>query len=276
MWRVTRQAGQRISAQLSQTSPDTVTAILPKINEKAGGCFVWEPGQGDASAISSQGGMYSQIAGCFLAFVPQDEKDHGEIFEDGFMMRLTDPSWEIIKQALETQRPVSLPAKDGGLGFQLKWIQETYYNNFDGLTYYTKGGFEIYVRKEPQTKTDDNPVEMKEIVLLTGDSQLKNRVKLDQLTNYNNAIRDVVTQHFSNLEPQVEQDLIIQFDLAPEGKSNIRMGIRPGDFDARMQELWGKLNAIPLIEIQNGPIKFHTSFEIWGGIDRDDQRASEQ
>jgi hypothetical protein len=50
-------------------------------------------------------------------------------------MMLTDASWRAVRQALETEKAVSIPATNNGRSLSVDWISEIYQDPIDGLAY---------------------------------------------------------------------------------------------------------------------------------------------
>jgi hypothetical protein len=262
---ITRKAGQFLHEQLSQFPSDAVIALLTELDPRANGCLVWEPGQSQPAAATPPNSDGSQLAGCFIGFVPQQSEDGGQLTEDGFMMLLTDSSWMRIRKAWESGEAVSLPGEGERIGFSLKTVKESYHNPVDGLDYYSEGGWESYEPKEPQSKVTGGATDLKEIVLLSGQSELERRVDVEQLTTYTKAIEATVERHFAEQESSVGQDLWVQIEVSPEGLSGLKSASKPGMPDEILQGLHDQLLDIPIPEVTEGPIKFQIVFSIRGG-----------
>ena len=103
--RVDRRVCARLQAGLPP--PDIALALLLVLDPRADACLVWSPGQTSAEAISVPNGTGTRISGCFIAFVPQQERDVANPFEDGFAAMLTDASWTRVREALFAGTPLA-------------------------------------------------------------------------------------------------------------------------------------------------------------------------
>ena len=263
--RITRKAGQFLQEQLSQFSPDTVIALLTELDHRANACLVWEPGQTQPAAVTPPNSDGSRLAGCFIGFVPRQSEDGGQLVEDGFMMMLTDSSWTRIRESWAIGEAVSVQGQGERMGFSINWLRESYHNPVDGLDYYSEGGWESYEPVEPQKKETGGATDLKEIVLLSGQSEVEGRVDVGKLTTYTKAMEAAVEGYFSEQEASAGQDFLVQIELSPEGLSDLKMASKPGIPDEILQGLYDKLLDIPVPAVTEGAIKFQIVFSIWGG-----------
>jgi hypothetical protein len=123
--RLARAAVPRLAQSLADMPPNKVLALFASLDVSADSCLVWSPGQRAPQAISALGGRGHRISGCFLALVPQQGADGGRVFEDGFVMMLTDASCAKLVGAMKAGAPLALPATEaGGKSLSLEWIDE--------------------------------------------------------------------------------------------------------------------------------------------------------
>ena len=99
--------------------PDLALALLTTIAPDADSCLVWTPGQRAPEAIAFPGSTGRRTSGCFVAFVPQQDADAANVFEDGVVCMLTDASWARVRQALATGTPLTIP---GTRALSIVWI----------------------------------------------------------------------------------------------------------------------------------------------------------
>lgn len=65
--------------------------------------LVWQPMKSEGiHAISAPGSKGERLGGSYIAFVPSQKADYGVIFEDGFIVMLTNQSWTILRKCLVT------------------------------------------------------------------------------------------------------------------------------------------------------------------------------
>jgi len=263
--RLLPQASPNLQSQLGQLPSNVSLSLLTELDPVADGCLVWEPGQSGPVAITPPNSDGSRLAGCFMAFVPEQAEDGGQLFEDGFVMMLTDASWMTIRQALETRRAVSVPAAKTGLSFSMEWVAEDYENPVDGLTYHSEEGWETYSPEGPRADESGGPVDVKQVILLTSQGDLETRVGTQPLTAYIEAIRGAVQDHFAALAQGPGQELHLQFEVQPEGAVDLKMASQPGIADEILQGLYSDLLRLRTPEVNRGPIAFQIVFAIWGG-----------
>ncbi|MDY6995830.1 MAG: DUF3480 domain-containing protein [Actinomycetota bacterium] len=94
-------------------------ALATLLAPDADSCLVWTPGQQAPSAISLPDTAGACVSGCFMLFVPQQPEDECNMIEDGYSCKLTDDSWQRIRQAFSMGVPFTMPC--GARTFQLEW-----------------------------------------------------------------------------------------------------------------------------------------------------------
>lgn len=118
-------------AGLDQVPADAGVAVMCGVDYQAAGHFVWYPGQPAPEAIESSTGpdktadaaTMSQMAGSFVMFVPNQQADSGQLFEDGFAFMLTDDTWGRVRRALINGGRAAVPAPPGGKSLTLEWTR---------------------------------------------------------------------------------------------------------------------------------------------------------
>jgi hypothetical protein len=83
-------------------------ALLTEIDESADGCYVWEPGQSQPVAVTPPNSRGARLAGCFLAFLPEQETDTVRIVEDGVVLMITNITWETLRRGISHGEPVRI------------------------------------------------------------------------------------------------------------------------------------------------------------------------
>jgi hypothetical protein len=222
------QTSEEMRNHLDQIPMNKPLVLLTKLDPSANACLVWEPGQSDPHAITPPNSSGTRMCGCFMLFVSEQSGDSGRIIEDGFAMKLTNESWATIRQAFKTREAVFIPATDKGMSFALEWIPTSYTNPFDGLTYYTETGWETYGPTSSHDITEEEPVNVEKIVLLNTDPELAMRVDINILSDYIQAIEDVVRHHFATVAVTESQDLIVQLEVWPDGNVETLFATCPG------------------------------------------------
>jgi hypothetical protein len=97
-------------AELDTQSP---VAILTDLDPAANACLICRPGQTGIEGIAPPGSDGSRLAGCFVMFVASHDHNEVRVFEDGFVLMLTDAAWADVRQALTGAAPGASIACDG-------------------------------------------------------------------------------------------------------------------------------------------------------------------
>ncbi len=109
--------------QMLAKSPGVETegfGLLTGFDPTADAWLVWSPGQRAPSAITPPGSRGERVGGCFVMFVPGQEKDEALIVEDGFAWMLTEASWTALLRALSEGQSLALLA-ESGKRLRLEW-----------------------------------------------------------------------------------------------------------------------------------------------------------
>jgi hypothetical protein len=178
--------------------PDTPTGLLALRDPAADACLVWEPGQDEPAAISPPGSDGSRMAGAFAVVLGEQPHDGGKLFEDGFVIELTDASWASFRRAFHGGTDLVITATAGGMHFALTWRDEIY---ADGVP-----------RSEPATAPIDAdhgpppalPGELEhKVVLLMPEDRLGARVGTDGLAAQIDGIGTEVKRLYASGKIQV-------------------------------------------------------------------------
>ncbi len=256
-------ARERLHQQLAQVPPDMPIALLTELDAGADGCLVWEPGQSEAAAITPPGSRGSRLSGCFLALVPGQQLNAGQVFEDGLMMLLTNDGWSSVHEAIQTQQPLSIQTTTG-LCLSLDWLEGSYMNPIDGSVHAAEGGWRT-VEPEGDPPADEGASKVKQIVLLTPEHEVAARLSVEELSNYIERIKGAVRAYFAGLPAGAGQDLLIQFEVRGRGEVELKMASRPGVPAETLQELHDRLLALAAPDISHEAISFQVLFAIWNG-----------
>lgn len=122
-------AAASVLASLEQLPANAGLAVMCGIDYGATGHFVWSPGQPGPEAIQASTGpdttaspaSMTRMAGGFVMFVPEQQSDSGQLFEDGFAFMLTDATWSRLRRAMIKGGRASVPAAPGGMSLTLEW-----------------------------------------------------------------------------------------------------------------------------------------------------------
>jgi hypothetical protein len=116
------EARAEIPLLLDQVPREQPLAMLTNLDPEANGCLVWQPGQSGAAGIAPENSDGSRPSGAFLAFVPAQEHNQGQIFEDGFTMSLTAAAWNVVREGLKAAHPLHVPGSPGWFSLSVEWV----------------------------------------------------------------------------------------------------------------------------------------------------------
>ncbi|NIN71053.1 MAG: DUF3480 domain-containing protein [Gemmatimonadetes bacterium] len=264
--RLTEESGTQLLKQLAEFPASSPPVLLTELEPTADGCFVWKPGQSDAKAITAPNGTGSRLSGCFLALAPGQTEDEGLVVEDGLMMSLRDLSWRAIRDGLKSMSPVEVRPSNSGFGFALEWLAHDYANPVDGLTYRSEGGWRAYEPEAGPDKEEGGLTDLNQIVLLTPEHEIAQRLRIDELADYVEVIKSTVIDFFADQPRGAGAELMLQFEIEPSAwNASVKMASRPGVADATLQRLHDELCQLPSPSVTGGPVVFQMLFAIWGG-----------
>ena len=249
--RVETQAASRLLKSLEQLPEGGAAAVLTEIDPIANAAFVWEPGQRQIEVITGPGSDASRVAGSFLLFLPGLETNGGEAFEDGYAMRLTQPAWKRIRDALRAKAPVTLDADGKYLGFTLEWIEQ---------------GWETYAPAAGAAQRKPaGPLETKQITLLAPQEEIGQRIQVQDLAAFVRSVETTMREYFGSLPRGPAFELAVQCTILPGRKAEYKMLTRPEPEREILAGAHALLIKLPPPEIKGGRVPFQIEFAIWGG-----------
>ncbi len=121
---VAPESADELKSALDRAPTKVPLAIPTELDPVADGCLVWEPGRLEPTVVAPSGSRRRRLSGCFIALVPGQKEDVGEIVEDGMVVSLTDRSWLALRGAVETRAPLTIPGSSGRFDFSFTWHRE--------------------------------------------------------------------------------------------------------------------------------------------------------
>lgn len=103
----------------------SVFAVTMGIDPEADGCLVWQAGQPGPSAITPPSSRGERLAVGFLAVLPDQPADGGQLFEDGVAMFLTSGSSQALREALASGRSMMIAGQHGKMSLSVEWTAES-------------------------------------------------------------------------------------------------------------------------------------------------------
>ena len=236
--------------------PDNVPlALLTALDPTANGCLVWVPGQSEPEAITPPGSDGSRLCGCFVALLPEQPGNSGQMLEDGFVMELTADSWKKVRSALIEGTDVEIPAAGDGMSFALTWRDQEYVSPVDGRSYGAEGGWDTYQPTTPDGAPETNTVTITQVRLLTPEHELAERSSADELAAFCQEVARCAQRTFGDRDGAAE--LIVRMRCTPEGH-DVGLASR-GDVPHSlmfMHAFYDAVNQLAGLPVQNGEVSF--------------------
>jgi hypothetical protein len=228
MLRLTRAAGDILLNAISTLSDDRLFAVKTGHSSTADASLVWLPGE-QTNAIGVDGSEMKRLEGNYIAVVAVEKDDYAAIVEDGFVIRLKEPTWDQVKDALRNKESIAVPASTDGFDFGLEWLAVGYRNPLDGIIYETAKGWETFAPDAAagDNESQDRAAKLLSIILLTPESTLATRVNTEALSDFIGQIERVVIAHFQGFPELPGLDFLLQVTLAPNRRSERLEGIAP-------------------------------------------------
>jgi hypothetical protein len=188
------------------------------------------------------------MAGSFLLLLPGLKTNGGEAFEDGYVMRLTQPAWKKIWEALRAKAPVTVDGDAKNLGFTLEWIEE----GWD--TYAPAAGA---AQREPA-----GPLETKQITLLAPQEEIGERIQAKDLAAFVRSIETTMREYFGSLQRGPAFELAVQCTILPGRKAEYKILTLPQPEREILAGAHALLIKLPAPEIKGGRVPFQIEFAV--------------
>ncbi len=256
---------QHLPGVFKQLRSNGPLAFLTEPDPKAVACLIWKPGQIEVQAIAAPDSGGSRVTGNFVMLCGEQAEDRLQMVEDGFLLWLTDATWDGLRQALETGQPFTTSLAQIGappVAFALEWAREFYHSPVDGRVYFAQGGW--YSAGHPDPSSPQKLVQPG-IILLNTDDELYARITVEGLSNYTTQVVKSVEDQFGRAEEKPGQELVVQFEIGPQGNACIEMVSRPGLDQPRLDTLLERLKTIPVPPVKERSVLFQIYFRLWGG-----------
>ena len=243
-------------------------ALLTDTDATADGCFVWEPGQESASAITEEGSAGIRIAGNFIVLVGEQTENGGRLFEDGFSMLLTDIAWMQVVQAFASGERLNIPPRDDALGLRLEWRSQQYENLVDGTTVEAQGGWETYgPAHTPRDGGNDERVTLQQIVLLTAQSELDDSTEAQSLADYISAITEVLIAAFDGDPVDARAKFVIHLGLVSDGPPRFEFASEGPVYLTDFGDVRTALLELTPPVVTGGPVRINLEYLVPGAAD---------
>jgi hypothetical protein len=97
---------------------DQPLALLTEMHPDCDGALKWDAGLIIPSASVAPGSKGARICGSFVVLRPNQPEDSARILEDGYVLALTAPNWERMREALMGKKDLVLPT------CELQWTEQ--------------------------------------------------------------------------------------------------------------------------------------------------------
>jgi hypothetical protein len=135
--------------------------------------------------------------------------------------------------------------------------QSRYDNPVDKKTYETSGQFKTYQPAMPRD-TDGQRVTTRNIMLLTGEPDIKNRVKVEELAAYIKSAE--VRAYVELMKNKAAMAALVQFNCQSE-KCEVKMASQGLAEDATLQALYDAFSRLPPLKV-TGEVAFQILFNV--------------
>eukprot|EP01126_Amoeba_proteus_P006162 TRINITY_DN12140_c0_g1_i4.p1 TRINITY_DN12140_c0_g1~~TRINITY_DN12140_c0_g1_i4.p1 ORF type:complete len:364 (+),score=85.17 TRINITY_DN12140_c0_g1_i4:235-1326(+) len=266
---------ENLEKGLSNIALDSVVLLHSYYDDSVDGQIVWNPeenpkvGIDKMQVILKKGKSGDIFGGSFVAFVPQQPEDETILYEDGFMVMLSNGSWSLLRTCLCQGRNCLIQADtEKGLNTQVRFLEEE--------EKVEEKVEEVLKIPGSDEKNCDESTEIKqksslaEMMIMTPKHELDERVNIDHLASYAQKVIDSLTDYF-RVEPVYHSlegtgDVVLQLNLSRESGLDLKIGFRPSDpkgllpdFKATVREIVQTVNLIP---VRSGVVQFQLYFPV--------------
>jgi len=254
--RIRPQTGLELSADLAAQK---ALRLGLDVDPRANAFLIWTPDKEHLSAVNPHESDGSLLSGQYIVFLPEQKQDECRIYGDGYVVFLTDKSFQGLIAALKETRPFRLGLTgDGVKEFALEWVQTDYYNPLEKTTYSSKSGWTEY---KHGTREATGIVALEEVVLLTPERELARSLSVEALTTYIKELEAVGQVQLESLQTTQPLRVLLQCDLTAKTRYQVAIQPPPEGADALVQDFYSALAKVKVPPSQ-GPAKFHLIFTI--------------
>jgi len=230
--------------------------IFPSdFHETEDGHLLWRPekvSEVDRNSLNVFLAPFSKgvrVGGSFFGFVPEQAADETIIYEDGFLVMLTDGSWHLLRQCLSRGTNCFVQS-DTTKGLNAE------------ISFYT-------TQHEEDGKKENNvaPTTNHQIMVITPKEDLVKRVSTETLSEYANSFIEPISTYLKKVQPQLEgiKQVILQFDIEPGSNVSLKTAVRPSPQflnPSIKQELGLIVKNVPVVDVKEGVVQFQLYFNI--------------
>jgi len=233
--RLPSEAAKVVDETWSKLAAETPIAFLTDPDPDADGMLVWQPGQREPRAITPPGSNGKRIGGCFigflqLGFLPEaEQKNVSEPYEDGFMIKLTGPSWREVAEGLRSGKPVSITGPSGSRVFGITWKWAAVQDDLDDETGFKTTSIVLY---QPEVVVQDR---------LT---------HVEELASFINQIKTICREFFAGVTTPETVDLVLA--IKPQRRFKVWFVSTRRSEDPQLDSLRRQVELAEPPEVRNG------------------------
>jgi hypothetical protein len=252
--------------KLSGLPTDMPVALLTSLDPHANACLTWEPAQKGPAAITPPQSDGSRLSGCFLALVPEQDKDGAQIFEDGFVLMLTNLSRKYFTDALLHGKAITFPGQEGLLSARFEWLEQVYNNPVDKVSLTVPGGWwEVYRPESARPSEPLDAAKILRIVLLAPEREFATNIAMEDLTRFITDIEVWIQKICIRAETSFE--LLVQCTLNPFAQPIIQIATKSEneqdvEYPPLIKDLYEALGTIEPLNTSRNSVTFHMHFAV--------------
>jgi hypothetical protein len=114
-------SGRQVIEVALKTDAKDGVAFPTELDPESDALAVYRPGQKSPVATRASENPVQRLSGAFVAFQPGAEEDHASLFEDGFLVRLTEESRRRLLEAVALGTDLTLLGAPSSLAIRIKW-----------------------------------------------------------------------------------------------------------------------------------------------------------
>ncbi|KAH8749170.1 hypothetical protein BGZ57DRAFT_140114 [Hyaloscypha finlandica] len=234
------------------------------ITQEADGELTWKSGQKYPMGMASTSRKMKNLNLGFLMFIPQRDKDHCMMCEDGYGILIRDDTWKAIRDAIQNAQDITIPLEDDKR-FILQWKHSVFHNPIDGGEY--TASWCTYRSSGPPNPPSNSHVDISQTVFLIDPPG--GSIDTEELVDYIQQIHKVVEQQ---IPPQPlpappgsthpGRQAVIEIEL-PKCEGWLKMTAYPSMDGLDIQGIMGRVGALMAPE-SRAVAKFQLFFNLWG------------
>eukprot|EP01124_Arcella_intermedia_P027014 TRINITY_DN5201_c0_g1_i1.p1 TRINITY_DN5201_c0_g1~~TRINITY_DN5201_c0_g1_i1.p1 ORF type:complete len:465 (-),score=125.06 TRINITY_DN5201_c0_g1_i1:40-1434(-) len=245
-------ATEIIKPQLDKIQINSIVIFESHFVAHQDGQLLWKPEkiQGEVSIEQIEVSLApsskkERLGGSFFGFVPEQAADETIIYEDGFLVLLTDNSWQLLRKCLCKGSNCFVQSDTPkGLNAEISFYQVT----------------------DEATLKEESQKSKQQLMILTAKEDLEKRTSTEKLTDYANSISKVILEYLPNVSSELGgiKQLILQFDLEPNQKLKLKVASMPPSPipEPIKTHIHNSIFTIPILPIKNGPVQFQIYFPL--------------